>query len=125
MSSTWNAAPQRKHVPAFVPVDVVRPAKFPNDLDGLQALLRGEVLRAEFHVSPVKPLHARGAGRAAVHLDTWRFFLMRPRAQRVRGRRGEALRPDPSPARNEERLCVRARSLSSSNKSVLMGGGWG
>ena len=90
-----------------------RETKFRNDLES--PLAQGDaVLRPDTHVSPVKPLHAGGAGRAAVHLGTFYSYLfnylcMRRGVQPVRRRqRGGALRPDPYPARSEERLAGRA-----------------
>lgn len=68
MSFTWYVALQREDVRAFLPVHVSRETKFRHDLES--PLAQGDaVLRPETHVSPVKPLHAGGARRTAVHLD--------------------------------------------------------
>ena len=109
MSFTWYAALQGEYIRAFLPVYVSRETKFRDDLES--PLAQGDaVLRPDTHVSPVKPLHAGGAGRAVVHLGTSCLFFTHRRVQPVRGRqqqqqqRGGALRPDPYPMRNEERL---------------------
>lgn len=68
VSFTWYVALQREYIRAFLPVNVPRETKFRNDLES--PLAQGDaVLRPDTHVSPVKPLHAGGARRAAVHLD--------------------------------------------------------
>lgn len=50
----------------------------------------------------------------------WALFFMRRRVQPVRGRQqGGALRPDPYPVRNEERLARRARCVGITGVEVL------
>lgn len=119
MSFTWYIALQGEYIRTFLPVYVPRETKFRNDLES--PLAQGDaVLRPETHVSPVKPLHAGGARRAAVHLGTFFLFFMRRRVQPVRGRQlGGALRPDPYPVRNEERLARRARCVGITGCEVL------
>lgn len=69
VSFTWYVALQWKYIRTFLPVDVSRETKFRDNLES--PLAQGDaVLRPDAHVSPVKPLHAGGAGRAAVHLGT-------------------------------------------------------
>lgn len=70
VSFTWYVALQGKYIRAFLPVYVSRETKFRHDLES--PLAQGDaVLRPDTHVSPVKPLHAGGAGRAVVHLGTF------------------------------------------------------
>lgn len=77
MSFTWYVALQGKYVRTFLRVDVSRETKVRNDLES--PLAQGDaVLLPETHVSPVKPLHAGGAGRAVVHLGCiyiYKYFL--------------------------------------------------
>lgn len=75
MSFTWYIALQGEYIRTFLPVYVPRETKFRNDLES--PLAQGDaVLRPETHVSPVKPLHAGGARRAAVHLGTFSFLFL-------------------------------------------------
>lgn len=70
VSFTLYVALQRENIRAFLPVYVSRQTKFCDDLESPLAQ-SDAVLRPDAHVSPVKPLHAGGAGRAAVHLGTF------------------------------------------------------
>lgn len=69
-SFTLYVALQRENIRAFLPVDVSRQTKFRDDLESPLAQ-SDAVVRPGAHVSPVKPLHAGRAGRAAVHLGTF------------------------------------------------------
>lgn len=70
MSFTWYVALKGEYIRTFLPVYVSRETKFRNDLESPLAQ-SDTVIRPNIHVSPVKPLHAGGAGRAAVHLETF------------------------------------------------------
>lgn len=70
VSFTWYVALQGEYIRTFLPVDVSSETKFRNDLES--PLAQGDAVpRPDTHVSPVKPLHAGGAGRAGVHLGSF------------------------------------------------------
>lgn len=89
MSFTWYVALQREDVRAFLPVHVSRETKFRHDLKSPLAQ-SDAVLRPETHVSPVKPLHAGGARRTAVHLDACGVFSRAAECSRRAADSGEA-----------------------------------